>query len=71
MIEGIKFITDEKGNQKGIILELPALKKHKVKASEVIEALSGLQELIDNAELDTQKASNWDLAKEHLKNLRP
>ncbi|MES3018370.1 MAG: hypothetical protein V4721_11345 [Bacteroidota bacterium] len=71
MIEGIKFITDEKGRQKGIILELPALKKHKIKATEVFEALAGLQDLIDNAEIDTQKTSNWDLAKENLKNLRP
>ncbi len=71
MIEGIKFITDEKGRQKGIILELPALKKHRIKAMEVFEALAGLQDLIDNAEIDTQKTSNWDLAKENLKNLRP
>lgn len=71
MLEGIKFITDEKGKQKGIILELPVLKENSVKASEVFEALSGLQELIDSAEIETKKASNWDLAKEHLKNLHP
>ena len=69
MIEGINFITDEKGRQKGIILDLPVLKKHNIKASEVIEALSDLQQLIDNAEPDTKKAVNWGSAKESLKNL--
>ncbi|SKB83739.1 hypothetical protein [Daejeonella lutea] len=71
MIEGINFITDEKGHQKGIILDLPVLKKHKIKASEVIEALSGLQQLIDNAEHDSKEAGNWGSAKETLKNLHP
>jgi len=69
MIEGINFITDEKGNEKGIILDLAAFKKHNVKASEVLTALSGLQGLIDKAGMDTRKAGNWDLAKEQLKKL--
>lgn len=71
MIHGINFITDEKGTQKGIILDLPVLKKYNIKASQVLDALSGLQELIDSAEIDPRKAADWDLAKENLKNLHP
>jgi len=70
MIDGINIITDEKGNEKGIILDLIAFRKHHVKATDVIQALSGLQELIDNAGIDTRKSSNWDKAKEQLKNLK-
>lgn len=69
MIEGINYITDDKGRQKGIILDLPVLKKNGTKASEVFEALAGLQKLIDNAEVETKKVGNWDSAKENLKNL--
>lgn len=69
MIDGINFITDEKGKETGIILDLEAFKKHNVKASDVIQALSGLQQLIDNAGIGNHKTSNWDRAKEQLKNL--
>lgn len=68
---GINFITDEKGNKTGIILDLLALKKENIKASEVLDSLSGLQELIDQAGSDNKKANTWDLAKEKLKNLKP
>jgi hypothetical protein len=71
MVEGINFITDEKGNEKGILLDLIAFKKHNVKALDVLNALSGLQELIDKAGIDNKKVSNWELAKEELKNLKP
>jgi hypothetical protein len=69
MIEGINFITDEKGRQKGIILDLPALKNNNIKASQVLDALADLQQLIDNAEVDTKKGASWDSAKGNLKNL--
>ncbi|MES2874136.1 MAG: hypothetical protein V4708_10470 [Bacteroidota bacterium] len=71
MVEGINFITDEKGNEKGIILDLIAFKKHKIKASDVLNALSGLQDLIDGAGSSDKKSTNWDLAKEQLKGLKP
>ena len=70
MLEGINYITDEKGNEKGIILDLIAFKKHNIKESDVFKALSGLQELIDRAGTDQKKAGNWDLAKEQLKGLK-
>jgi len=70
MVEGINYITDEKGNEKGIILDLIAFKKYNIKESDVLKALSGLQELIDRAGIDQKKAGNWDLAKEQLKDLK-
>lgn len=70
MVEGINYITDEKGNEKGIILDLIAFKKNNIKESDVLMALSGLQALIDRAGTDQKKAGNWDLAKEQLKDLK-
>jgi len=70
MVEGINYITDEKGNEKGIVLDLIAFKKHNIKESDVLKELSGLQELIDRAGIDQKKAGNWDLAKEQLKDLK-
>ncbi len=67
MVNGINFITDEKGNKTGIILDLITFRKHHVLATEVINALSGLQELIDGAENPDKESKNWDLAKEQLK----
>lgn len=69
MIQGINYITDEKGKQTGIILDLISLNKHKIKASEVIEELSDLQLLIDQADAGNKKSNNWDIAKEKLKDL--
>ena len=71
MVEGINYITDENGNETGIILDLIAFKKHNIKEPDVLKALSGLQKLIDRAGTDNKKASNWDFAKEQLKNLNP
>lgn len=68
MVNGINYITDEKGNKTGIILDLIAFRKHKVKAVDVIIALSELQELIDNT-IDKGNSKNWDLAKKQLKGL--
>ena len=70
MINGIKFITDEKGNEKGILLDLVQFKKENIKASEVFEGLKNLQQLIDQAGLESTKANSWDSAKEKLKNLK-
>lgn len=70
MVEGINYITDEKGNETGIILDLIAFKKNNIKESDVLMALSGLQALIDRAGIDQKKAGNWDLAKEQLKDLK-
>lgn len=71
MVQGINYITDEKGNETGIILDLVSFKKNNVKASEVINALSKLQQLIDQAGSLSKKSSNWDLAKEKLKDIKP
>lgn len=71
MVQGINYITDEKGNETGIILDLVSFKKNNVKASEVINALSELQQLIDQAGSLSKKSSNWDLAKEKLKDIKP
>ena len=70
MIEGINFITDEKGKEKAILLDLIAFKKSGIKSDAVLEALSNLQQLIDSAGAETAKANNWDAAKEKLKNLK-
>jgi hypothetical protein len=70
MIDGINYITDEKGNEKAILLDLVIFKKDGTKAGAVLEALDNLQKLIDEAGVDTKKANNWDLAKEKLKSLK-
>lgn len=70
MVQGINYITDEKGKETGIILDLISLKKHNVKASEVINALSELQRLIDQAGSGSKKANDWNLAKERLKDIK-
>ncbi len=71
MVQGINYITDEKGNETGIILDLVSFNKNNVKASAVINALSELQRLIDQAGSVNKKSSNWDLAKEKLKEIMP
>lgn len=70
MIKGINFITDEKGNEKGIILDLVVLKKEDIKAEDVFNALKNLQQLIDDADPGKIRINDWDLAKEKLKNLK-
>ena len=69
MIKGINFITDEKGNQKGILLDLVVLKIEDIKAEEVFNTLKNLQQLIDDADPGKIKINSWDVAKEKLKNL--
>ena len=70
MVNGINFITDEKGRENAILLDLVAFKREGVKAEAVLAALSDLQKLIDSAGADTKKPNNWDLAKEKLKNIK-
>ena len=71
MVEGINYITDEKGNKTGVILDLIALSRNNVMASDVLDSLSGLQKLIDQAGNSDRKNKNWDHAKEQLKDLKP
>ncbi|WP_411272887.1 hypothetical protein [Daejeonella sp.] len=70
MVEGLNYITDAKGKETGIILDLVAFRKHNIKAFDVINALSGLQELIDQANIGDQKTINWNLAKKQLEDLK-
>ncbi|HEY1010576.1 MAG: hypothetical protein ACO1NS_07965 [Daejeonella sp.] len=70
MVNGINFITDEKGKQIGIILDLQTFKRNNVQASEVLNSLSGLQDLIDQAGPDGKKDNNWDAAKKKLNSMK-
>ena len=71
MVNGINFITDEKGNNKAILLDLLVFKKEGIKADAIMDALADLQQLIDEAGVKNKSANSWDLAKEKLKNLKP
>lgn len=71
MVNGINFITDEKGNNKAILLDLLVFKKEGIKADAIMDALADLQQLIDEAGVKNKSANSWDLAKEKLKNLNP
>lgn len=70
MINGINFITDEKGKNKAILLDLVQFRKEGIGESAVFEALSGLQQLIDNAGLENKSANSWEQARENLKKLK-
>lgn len=70
MIQGINFITDEKGNSKAILLDLITFKKEGIKADAILEALAGLQQFIDEAAVESKSFNTWDQAKEKLKNLK-
>lgn len=70
MINGINFITDEKGNNKAILLDLVQFRKEGIGESAVFEALKGLQQLIDHAGIENQAANSWEQAREKLKNLK-
>lgn len=61
----------KKEDKKAFFLDLPVLKKQDIKASQVFDALSELQKLIDEAATDTKKTANWESVKENLKNLKP
>lgn len=70
MINGINFITDEKGNNKAILLDLVQFRKEGIRELAVFEALSGLQQLIDQAGLENKAVNSWEKAREKLKNLK-
>ena len=71
MINGINIITDEKGKNKAILLDLVQFRKEGIAESVVFEALSGLQQLIDNAGPENKAANTWEQAREKLKKLKP
>ena len=71
IVNGINFITDEKGNNNAILLDLLVFKKEGIKADAIMDALADLQQLIDEAGVKNKSANSWDLAKEKLKNLNP
>ncbi len=70
MTAGISMITDDKGNNKALIIDLLYLKKANIKAEEVLKGLANLQELIDNTQEKPQQ-NTWDAAKEKLNKIKP
>lgn len=71
MINGINFITDDKGNKKAILLDLILFKKEGINADIILKELACLQQLIDEASVENKSINTWDQAKEKLKNLKP
>lgn len=71
MLNGINFITDDNGAKKAILLDLIQFKKDGTSAEAIIEALSELQILINDAGAEKKVVNTWELAKEKLKNLKP
>lgn len=71
MINGINFITDDKGNKKAILLDLILFKKEGINADVILKELACLQQLIDDASVENKSINTWDQAKEKLKNLKP
>lgn len=70
MIDGINFITDENGKRKAILLDLIQLKKDGISAESIIDSLSDLQQMINEAGLEKKAPNTWEMAKEKLKNLK-
>lgn len=71
MVNGINFITDDKGNKKAILLDLILFKKEGINADVILKELACLQQLIDEASVENKSINTWDQAKEKLKNLKP
>lgn len=70
-MEGINIITDEKGNNKALILDLLLFKKNNIKAEMVIEQLKDLQKWIDEtAEQKKENTNTWEVAKAKLNQLK-
>ncbi|WP_353132835.1 hypothetical protein [Pseudopedobacter sp.] len=72
-MNGINLVTDEKGNTKALMLDLVYFKKENINAKSVMEALSNLQQLIDESVVANKKDNDWESAKsklEQLKNLK-
>ena len=70
MIDGINFITDERGKTKAILLDLKQFKKDNVSATSILNSLSDLQQLINDAGVEKEAPNTWELAKEKLKGLK-
>lgn len=70
MIDGINFITDENGKRKAILLDLIQFKKDGISAESIIDSLSDLQQMINEAGLEKKTPNTWEMAKEKLKNLK-
>jgi ASC-1-like (ASCH) protein len=70
MIDGINFITDENGKRKAILLDLIQFKKDGINAESIIDSLSDLQQMINEAGLEKKAPNTWEMAKEKLKNLK-
>jgi hypothetical protein len=71
MVNGINFITDENGNAKAVLLDLIQFKKDGLSAESVLNSLSDLQQLINNAGAVKKASNTWEEAKEKLKGLKP
>ena len=71
MIDGINFITDENGKRKAILLDLIQFKKDGISAESIIDSLSELQQMINEAGLEKKAPNTWEMAKEKLKNFNP
>ncbi|GEM_PF-1244693 len=70
-MNGINFITDEKGNNKALLLDLLYFKKEGIKAETVMAELQHLQKWIDEIEATTPKKTNdWETAKNKLATLK-
>jgi hypothetical protein len=71
MIDGINFITDENGKRKAILLDLIQFKKDGISAGSIIDSLSDLQQMINEAGLAKKALNTWEMAKEKLKDFNP
>ena len=71
MIDGINFITDENGKRKAILLDLIQFKKDGISAESIIDSLSDLQQMINEAGLAKKAPNTWEMAKEKLKDFNP
>jgi hypothetical protein len=71
MIDGINFITDENGKRKAILLDLIQFKKDGISAESIIDSLSDLQQMINDAGLEKKAPNTWEMAKEKLKDFNP
>ncbi len=70
-MNGIKYVSNEKGEINAIILDVSQFKIDGIAASEVLEALNGLQQIIDSATVKNKKeATLWDEAKKNLEKLK-
>ena len=69
-MDGVNIITDDKGNNKAIILDLLILKQKNIKAAEVVQSLSNLQKLIDDVQVGQPKENNWEAAKSKLSDIK-